>query len=497
MEKRVFFIPTLLLFQTALANIHSPAPGTFKVDPIEHIIVLVQENHALDNVLGMLVRENHLYTKFPNQPYLAPTTTNPDGHWGPQTVDALKINIRDPHPYTIPFVSDSYPQNCKYIYLAAMTTTYMPYDPDHTWGGQHHNWNAGYNDLFGTRYHERYDAKDFTYVMSYFHSTQLPYSYWLADQFAIGDRYFSSVIGPTWPNRSYVYAATSYGITETYQEIPDSITPHTIFDLLNEYEAAIRASLTANNIPNGGIPLWGYYNDSRLVLPDGTVVTCSPLVNGDYVQQLYPSKHYPCSGDSDQFVLDVQNQQLPFVTFIDADYAEASAHPEDRDAIPNLEESEKFQSKIVNTILNSAYRNNTVIFITYDENGGYYDHVPPPQAVIPDGYPPCVPKEGGGCEPTPYQFNYLGFRVPFFAVSAWAKRHYVSHIIYDHTSLLKYIENKFTLPTLTERDAHANSLDDFLDFSVGHDNLPIDAPPEVVIHPNQDRDPSFTPLICN
>ena len=95
---------------------------------------------------------------------------------------------------------------------------------------------------------------------------------------------------------------------------------------------------------------------------------------------------------------------------------------------------------------------------TYDEHGGYYDHVPPPAAVPPDDVPPAL-KPGD----PPGGFDRYGFRVPAGVVSPYAKKNFVSHTIYDHTSILKTVEEKWNLPALTRRDANANSLFDMLD----------------------------------
>ncbi len=97
---------------------------------------------------------------------------------------------------------------------------------------------------------------------------------------------------------------------------------------------------------------------------------------------------------------------------------------------------------------------------TYDEHGGYYDHVPPPAAVTPDDVPPDL----GPGDP-PGAFDRYGFRVPAGVVSPYAKRDFVSHTVYDHTSILKTVEEKWNLPALTRRDANANSLFDMVDFT--------------------------------
>ena len=97
--------------------------------------------------------------------------------------------------------------------------------------------------------------------------------------------------------------------------------------------------------------------------------------------------------------------------------------------------------------------------LTYDEHGGYYDHVPPPAAIAPDSIGPAVVPGENAFD----GFRRYGFRVPFALVSPWARQHFVSHKVYDHTSILKLVETKWNLPALTFRDANATAMLDMLD----------------------------------
>src|SRR5262249_38286226 len=159
-------------------------------------------------------------------------------------------------------------------------------------------------------------------------------------------------------------------------------------------------------------------------------------------------------------------------------------------------------SQIITALRNSLSWNDSILFLTYDEHGGYYDHVKPALAdqggaITPDGIEPgqCADasnlpasaQPGGGvscthratiharsilpgCTPTgPYpakcsNFNQLGFRVPLVAVSPFSKPHYVSHVVNSHTSFLALLEKRFSLPSLTARDANANDFEDMFDF---------------------------------
>ena len=116
-------------------------------------------------------------------------------------------------------------------------------------------------------------------------------------------------------------------------------------------------------------------------------------------------------------------------------------------------------SQVVQALGASPLWKSTLLLLMYDEHGGYYDHVPPPSAIPPDAIPPLV--QPG--ESLYDGFARYGFRVPSVVVSPYAKRHHVSHVVYDHTSVLALLERKWNLPALTYRDANANDLTDFLD----------------------------------
>ena len=101
----------------------------------------------------------------------------------------------------------------------------------------------------------------------------------------------------------------------------------------------------------------------------------------------------------------------------------------------------------------------SALFLTYDEHGGYFDNVAPPRAPVPDNIAPML-----GPGDVNATFDRYGVRVPAVVVSPFAKRHFVSHRVHDHTSIPRFIERRFGLPALTQRDAHANPMLEFFDF---------------------------------
>jgi phospholipase C len=125
---------------------------------------------------------------------------------------------------------------------------------------------------------------------------------------------------------------------------------------------------------------------------------------------------------------------------------------------------EEFAAKVINAVINGPHWDRTLLILTYDEHGGYYDHVPPPAAIAPDNIGPILLPGENGFD----GFNRYGFRVPFAIVSPWARPHYVSHQVFDHTSILKLVQTKWNLPALTFRDANATPMLDMLDLRRPH-----------------------------
>jgi phospholipase C len=126
----------------------------------------------------------------------------------------------------------------------------------------------------------------------------------------------------------------------------------------------------------------------------------------------------------------------------------------------NVQVGQNFTAGIINSLFKSPNWSSSVLFLTYDEHGGFYDGVVPPKAVAPDSIPPMY--QSGD---VPGGFDQYGIRVPVAVISPYSKPHYVSHDVYDHTSILRFIEMRFGLPNLTQRDLAANPMRDFFDFS--------------------------------
>jgi phospholipase C len=387
----------------------SKPEGTDGLPHIEHVVVVMMENHSYDNYLGMLGRGDGF-------------TLGPDGRPSNACPDADGKPLRAFH---------------------MANTCQLPKQPSQAWNATHAQWNGGRMDGF-----VRSDSGPV--AMGYWTGQDLPFYYGLATTFPVCDRWFGSCMGQTYPNRRFLLAATARGNVATdIHTIADFQPPHgTILELLNRH----------------GIAWRDYYTD----LP--TVGLFPPVLhaNGDKVLAV------------DQFFAAAATGRLPAFSLVEPNYDHASE--ENRDDITT---GESFVAKVVDAVMKGPGWPKTVLVWTYDEHGGYYDHVPPPPAVPPDEVPPRLgPGDGPG------GYDVYGFRVPAVVVSPYARTDHVSHVVHDHTSILKLLETKYNLPALTDRDAAADALLDCLDF----DSPPAFMTPPVLPAP---RNPTITTPLCS
>jgi phospholipase C len=175
-----------------------------------------------------------------------------------------------------------------------------------------------------------------------------------------------------------------------------------------------------------------------------------------------------------QYYVDAAAGTLPQVAFVDPIFIGTSNTENDEHPTANIQVGEDYVSQVVGALLASPQWTSSALLLTYDEHGGFYDHVRPKRACVPDAIPPFLaPGDAAGA------FDNYGIRVPFVAVSPYARAHYVSHRVYDHTSILRFIETRFDLPALTARDANARPLLELFDF----DDPPFVEPPALAPAP--------------
>jgi len=237
------------------------------------------------------------------------------------------------------------------------------------------------------------------------------------------------LLSQTFPNRLYLLAGTSFG--------------------------HIR-----NDLPPAG----GWKQKSVFNLLDAAKpkVTWKIYLASFEVEELfsYVLTHKSHIATMTQYYADAKAGKLPQVSFVESSplgnvNTESDEHPP-----ANVQVGEKFTHDVMKALVASPNWSSSALFLTYDEHGGFYDHVAPPAAPKPDNIPPML-KPGD----SPGAFDRLGIRVPTIVVSPYAKKHYVSHTVYDHTSILHFIETRFGLPTLTKRDKAADPMLGMFDFS--------------------------------
>jgi phospholipase C len=244
------------------------------------------------------------------------------------------------------------------------------------------------------------------------------------------------VLGQTDPNRRYLIAATSSGMTDDIGTGPGNAVANSTLGV-----PAANGTIF-ERLSDAGIS-WADYNAS---FPIGATLSLYPANDSGYFRTNAP----PIA----QFFSDAKAGSLPQFSLLDPDYGtQSQENPQ------NIAVGEGFLGRVLDALRNSPLWRKTLFILVYDEHGGYYDHVPPPAAIAPDAIPPAVnPGESA------YDgFARYGFRVPAVVVSPYAKRGYVSHRVYDHTSILAFLERKWNLTAMTYRDANANDVLDFLD----------------------------------
>ena len=515
----------------------SPARADGDLGKVKHIIVVVQENHSFDNYFGALVYA-------PGSPYHLPRKAG-DGDGDRDSddqgdgcdnedhrcVDGLSC-VPDRAGNLMCLNSNRDPNDTGKRVVRAFhdSRRCVAPDLDHSWVGAHEeaNFRAPNRSLEDAKNNGFVQVNDATeqidngttsatedQTMNFYNQDEIPFYYDLAQNFAISDRYFCSVLGPTFPNRSYLMAATSFGHLTTSDSFPPpgsggyKPVTGTIFDLLDQ----------------GGVAWADYFSD----VPQGG--SFRPFSASGADPHFLPVALFLAQASGAPGL-----SPLPSVAFIDPNFGVLNPAAENDEHPPtDIQRGQAFVSQVVSALRNGPSWQDSVVFITYDEHCGSYDHVAPPPAPqggarTPDGIAPgqcvdlsnppmsLVPGAGAECSsnllsatdtsvadaialcpalaanptgPFPNQcasFDQLGFRVPFIAVSPFAKRRYVSHTVGDHTSLLALIEKRFLSPGshLTKRDQHASTLEDLFDFDHPPSlNVPIApvAPPVVDCSP--------------
>jgi phospholipase C len=380
--------------------------------PFEHIVVVMMENHSFDNILGAAALRG--------QPAAEGLSFDESGK-------ALNSNPGADGPVrSFPF-----------------PTTAQGSGVTQTWNATHEQIDDGRMDGFVSSVHS-------SQPMGYWDEDRLPFTYSLARTFTLANRWFCSAPCQTIPNRRFLMAGTAAGATATsLEDLLMAPPPNgTIFDRLGAH----------------GIGWRDYFTD----VPQLAIM---PSVL---------EKHLSGVAPIEDFYRDCASGSLPAVSFVDPGVGAVSALGKLLSSLPlvgelgtelegigtseeapqDLSHGEQWAHGVVEAVLRSPAWPRTLLVYTYDEHGGYYDHVPPPPAIPPDSIPPRLsPGDAPG------GYDIYGVRVPAVVASPYCKPNAVTNVLHDHTSVLATIETKWNLPALTFRDANAATLLDCLDLS--------------------------------
>jgi phospholipase C len=433
----------------------SRPPGTDLLPQIEHIVVLMMENHSYDNYLGMLPGRGE---GFPLGADGEPAVYNAGGDGEP--VRAYHLKSTDQHPQA----------------------------PSQSWHASHLQWGGGKCDGFVASTQTVLPDADAATGMGYWTEADLPFYYGLARTFPLADRWFSSCLGPTFPNRRFLIAGTAHGlIDDSPLDLLDYPPAGTIFDMLtrngiswvNYHPAAADASRLRR------------YAHHKRRMARRRLLSLSRSVRGvtagiqkdlQFTANVFPlgiGRYMQHVRGTDQFFADADNGTLPAFSIVDPDFDSYSEeNPQD------IRKGESFAAEVINRVMHGQGWPRTLLIWVYDEHGGYHDHVSPPAAIPPDdvegrsliGSPtrlqaflrPLLPGLIKGAENAakgPCRYDHYGFRVPAVIISPYARPDYVCTEVLDHTSVLKLLEEKWNLPALTRRDAAAVSPLDALDLT--------------------------------
>jgi phospholipase C len=303
-------------------------------------------------------------------------------------------------------------------------------------------------DAIGFMFHDVSGAR----AMGYYTGDDLAYYYFMASSFATSDRWFAPIMTRTQPNRMYLIAGTSAGHAYPIPIGGAQLPNKTIFQLLDEHGISWKIYVTdfINGSPSTYLNMFTYYSKG--------------------LKNIFPMS---------QYMTDVAKGTLPQVAMLESGYSSGrDEHPSDDANIPNgnVQVGSRYVASIINALMDSPSWKDSVFILTWDEFGGFYDHVAPQPSVSPDNVPPQDLQPNDICSQNHTSpicdFKYTGFRVPMTVVSPFTKKNYVSHgpsdptqPATDYTAILKFIETRFGLPSLTARDAAQTDMTEFFDFT--------------------------------
>lgn len=414
--------------QQVSVNVQNAKDG---ITALNHIVFMLQENRSFDHYFGKL-NDYRLSMGLPADVDGLPADAMNYANDGVTAVPAFKMQTQ-----CIEQLSAAWNESHWDFNLKDPTST-TPKMDGYVATAQGYSGYIGATDTAGRR------------AMGYYDSTDLPYYYFMATQFATSDRWFSPVSSMSAPNRLYAFAATSSGFTKYATH---TLTTKTIFQALQD----------------AGISWKIYYSDTY---DDGQPITALDTYYD------FASKHrdriVPVNPN---YFDDLQNGTLPQVAFIEhGSHSGRDEHP----GGSNIQVGAKYVSTLINGLMQSSSWKDSAFVLSYDEAGGLYDHVPVMTNVVsPDGIAPTDLTTSDIQD----DFTRTGFRVPMIVVSPFTIKNLVSHTPMDYTAILKLIETRFDIPSLTARDAAQPDMTEFFDFVNPPWMVPPTPPMQIVDKP--------------
>lgn len=411
--------------QALISKALAAAPTCEGLEDIEHVVILIQENRSFDHYFG--------------------------------TLKGVR-GFQDPAALPNVFAQQGYAPNGGYLnpwHLDSRANGACSNDINHSWGPQHRSWDNGAMDNF-VREHVAADQANGPLTMAYYRRSDLEFYHALADAFTICDGYHCSVFGPTDPNRLYTMSATID---------PAGANGGPLVETLLATRPQNLGKFTWPTMPeqlqNAGVS-WKVYGtpDANLgdnVLPYFKNYQTNPQLA---TRALVPS--FPGT-----FELDCAAGRLPQVSWVLAPLIE-SEHP----PAPPIYGENATQTVLQALTSNPKLWSRTALFVTFDENGGFFDHVPP--ATAPPGTTGeylTVPNLPAAAEGIRGPIG-LGFRVPMLVVSPFSRGGFVCSDTFDHTSTLRFLETRFgvEVPNLSAwRRGATGDLTSAFNFAHGED----------------------------
>ncbi|MEV4556617.1 phosphocholine-specific phospholipase C [Kitasatospora sp. NPDC049285] len=371
------------------------AATTGTITDVKHVVVLMQENRSFDHYFGTLkgVRgfadRSAILTAGGNSVF---NQVNGSGRQYPWQLSA---------------------NNTWWWGTSAESIAQCDGSLDHGWSTQHSAWNAGKMDNW-------ISAKGSNRTMGYMARADIPFHYALADAYTICDAYHCSILSATGPNRTYLWSGSID---------PNGTAGGPAYD--GGSESGLTWQTYAEALQNAGVSWKVYQNASDNFGDNGLAyfkqftdaASSSPLAQRGMGSVPKASGSTP-DDIAAAIRADALAGTLPQVSWVVAD----QAHSEHPDAPPN--DGAHFVNQVINALAASPeVFDSTVLFLNYDENDGFFDHVPPP-----------VPADGTADEFTEGAAIGLGFRVPMIIVSPWTRGGWVDSEVFDHTSVIRFLE---------------------------------------------------------